>query len=157
MATTTFTGRVTMDPEIKYGPSGKAVLGLNVAENHRRKNPQTEQWEDSGTTWRRVTLFGPHAENAADQLTKGSLITVTGREQTREYTKQDGTPGSSLEVLADEVGVVIPRWAPRDNAPAPVPAAAPAGGGWGEAPAPSGWGGAPSGQWDTPDSSPTAF
>lgn len=147
MSATTFTGRVTQEPELKFGKSGKAFLSLNTAENHRRKNQQSGEWEDSGTTWRRVTVFDAHAENIADQVRKGSLVLVVGRQETREYEKQDGSKGSSLEVLADEVGVLIPKWAPKNESPAhsqPAPQADP-------------WNGNYGGGWETPNQGEVPF
>lgn len=114
MAQVTFTGNVTQDPELKFAASGTAVLALNVAENHSRRNKDTQQWEETGTTWRRVTVFSAKAEALAEVLRKGDRVLVTGREETREYAKQDGSKGSSLEVTADTVAIV-----PKTNRNAP--------------------------------------
>lgn len=136
------TGRVTQEPELKFGQSGKAILSLNVAINHRRKNQQTGQYEDSGTTWMRVTLFGAQAENAADRVRAKDMVSAYGRVETREFQKKDGSKGASLEMVADEVGVTVPRWVEKNNnapatqsAPQPDPWSAPASGGtWGTPP-----------------------
>lgn len=105
MANISFTGRLAQDAELRFTPNGKAVASLNVAENHSRKNSQTGEFEDTGTTWRRVTVWGKRGEAIAD-LKKGAVVLVQGREETREYEKQDGSKGYSLEVTADVVGVV---------------------------------------------------
>lgn len=108
MANVSFTGRVGKEPELRFtnGQDAKAVLGFSVAESHRKFNKQTNEWEDTGTTWRNVSLWGGKAERMAEVLHKGDLVVVAGREQTREYQTKDGNPGSSLDVQADEVGLV---------------------------------------------------
>lgn len=105
MAQISFTGRAGKDPEIKFTADGKAMLRVSVAEGHREKNRDTGQWEDAATTWRQVTLFGRMAESLAEQVRKGSLLQVSGREETREWTK-DGEQHSLLSVTADSIGVV---------------------------------------------------
>ena len=40
------TGNLTRDPELRETPSGFQVLSFGVAVNDRRRNPQTQQWED---------------------------------------------------------------------------------------------------------------
>ena len=34
------------DPELRYANNGNSVTNFRVACNSRRKNPQTDQWED---------------------------------------------------------------------------------------------------------------
>ena len=105
MAQISFTGRAGKDPEIKFTADGKAMLRVSVAEGHREKNRDTGQWEDAATTWRQVTLFGRMAEALAEQVRKGALLHVSGREETREWTK-DGEQHSLLSVTAESIGVV---------------------------------------------------
>lgn len=105
MAQISFTGRAGKDPEIKFTADGKAMLRVSVAEGHREKNRDTGQWEDAATTWRQVTLFGRMAEALAEQVRRGALLNVSGREETREWTK-DGEQHSLLSVTADSIGVV---------------------------------------------------
>ena len=113
MAQISFTGRAGKDPEIKFTADGKAMLRVSVAEGHREKNRDTGQWEDAATTWRQVTLFGRMAEALAEQVRRGALLHVSGREETREWTK-DGEQHSLLSVTADSIGVV-PTPAPQQN------------------------------------------
>lgn len=105
MASISFTGRLSQPAELRFTPNGKAVATLNVAENHSRKNSQTGEFEDTGTTWRKVSVWGKRGEALGD-LQKGAVVLVQGREETREYEKKDGSKGYSLEVTADVVGVV---------------------------------------------------
>lgn len=115
MASITVTGRAAQDAELRFTPSGATVWEMNVAENHRYKDKQTGEWRDSGTTWWRVKAFGRTAEALAEaRIAKGTLLLVTGRSETREYEKRDGTKGASLELIADTVAIV-PTPTFRDN------------------------------------------
>lgn len=112
MADVTFTGNLTAAPEMKFSNSGTAFANFTVAENYRKKN-QNGEWEDSGTAFWRVTVFGYQAEAVADTLDKGMKVVVQGRGELREYTTKEGNQGKSLECVANHVGVV-PR-APKNN------------------------------------------
>ena len=113
MAQISFTGRAGKDPVLTFTADGKAMLRVSVAEGHREKNRDTGQWEDGATTWRQVVLFGRMAEALAEQVRRGALLHVSGREETREWTK-DGEQHSLLSVTADSIGVV-PTPAPQQN------------------------------------------
>lgn len=113
MAQIAFEGRLTADADIQYGQSGKARAKFTVAENHRAKNQQTGEYEDSGVTFHNVILFGRLAESP--QLRKGTVVTVTGRQQSRAYEK-DGEKRSWTETIADTIGIVpIPQRNPQPS------------------------------------------
>lgn len=112
--------------ELKFSPEGKAIFNLSVADTPRRKNQQTDQWEDAGETlWVRATLWEERAEAAAEVIQKGSKVTIVGRLEQRSYEK-DGQTRTSLEVKFPEVSVV-PKAQSNGGAPQ---------GGWGSAPQP---------------------
>lgn len=99
-----FEGNLTAEPEGGYGKeSGKAYAKLNAAENHRAK-AQDGTWSDGPTSFYRVTLFGRLAENALNSFHKGDTVVVVGDLTVTSYTRQDGTPATSNEVVADLIG-----------------------------------------------------
>ena len=104
MARVTVTGRAGADIEIRFASSGVAVGKTRVAESHRRK--VNGAWEDDGTSWYDVVIFGKRAEDAADVVRKGTLLVVTGDLRIRDYEARDGSKGRAVEIVADEVGVV---------------------------------------------------
>ena len=125
MAQISFEGRLTADPQIKYGNDGKPRASFTVAENFRQLNRDTQQWEDSGVTFHNVTLFGRHAENPA--LVKGAVVTIAGTQKSRKYTNQSGEEKQWTETTANSFGVV-----PIQQQSSPRPATANAQGeGWG--------------------------
>src|SRR5699024_8422574 len=104
MANISFEGRLTADPEIKFGQDGKPRASFTVAENFRQLNRDTQQWEDSGVTFHNVTLFGRHAENPA--LVKGAVVTIAGTQKSRAYTDRNGEQKQWTETTANSFGVV---------------------------------------------------
>lgn len=104
MSRVTLTGRAGADIELRFAPSGVAVGKTRVAESHRRK--VNGEWQDDGTSWYDVTLFGKKAEDAADVVRKGALLVITGDLRIRDYEARDGQKGRAVEIVADEVGVV---------------------------------------------------
>ena len=116
MANISFEGRLTADPEIKFGQDGKPRASFTVAENFRQLNRDTQQWEDSGVTFHRVTLFGRHAENPA--LVKGAVVTIAGTQKSRAYEK-DGEKRNWTETTANSFGVV--PIGQRQSSPRPSP------------------------------------
>lgn len=119
MASVSFHGNVGKVQPAQFSQDGKARIRFSVAERHSRFDKQANQWQDTGTTWRDVTVFGKRAEALADTLREGAKqqVVVIGREETREYDRQDGTKGSALEVVADVVGI-IPSSQPAQQQPA---------------------------------------
>ena len=116
MAQIAFEGRLTADPQIKYGNDGKPRASFSVAENFRQLNRDTQQWEDSGVTFHNVTLFGRHAENPA--LVKGAVVTIAGTQKSRAYEK-DGEKRNWTETTANSFGVVPIQQAQTQPRPSP--------------------------------------
>ena len=50
------------------------------------------------------------AENAAESLTKGMRVVVTGRLEQRSWETQEGEKRTVVEIAADEIGPSL-RWA----------------------------------------------
>lgn len=86
-------GRVGKDPEVRYTTSGQAVANLSLA--------VTEKYKDKEhTTWYRVQLWGKLAELAGEYVSKGSMLLIEGRMNSRKYEK-DGVEKESWELIAN--------------------------------------------------------
>lgn len=94
-------GNLTRDPELRYIPSGSAVVTLRMAINRNYKSQSGEQKEE--VTYVNVVVWGKQAENCAEYLSKGSSVFVEGRLQSRQWETDDGQKRSILEVVADRV------------------------------------------------------
>ena len=93
-------GNVTRDPELRYIPSGTAVVDLGLAVNDRRKGANGEWIEE--TTFVDVTLWGRTAEVATEYLSKGSNVLIEGRLKLDTWEK-DGKKNSKLRVVGDKM------------------------------------------------------
>lgn len=104
-------GRAGSDANLRFTPNGRATADFSVADTPRRKNEQTGQFEDAGPTlWQRVQVWGPEAEKAAEEVRKGSLVTVSGRVKADEWQdKQTGEQRKSTTLVADVVYVHPPK------------------------------------------------
>jgi single-strand DNA-binding protein len=95
-----FTGACGNDAEVRYLPSGLAVLNVNVANN-------VGYGDKRQTMWIRVALFGKPAEGSLrEYLKKGQQVFVSGELTLREYRANDGTMKNSLELNANVVELV---------------------------------------------------
>lgn len=97
------------DPELRYANNGNSVANFRVACNSRRKNPQTDQWENGDTTFLTVSAFGGLGENIAAEFKKGEKITITGQLKQREYEK-DGQKRTAYEVAANNAAFPVSRF-----------------------------------------------
>ena len=84
-------GNLTRDPEAGQMQDGTATSKFGIASNTKVKK------EDVATFFR-VNFIGRVAEVANEYLTKGAQAIVIGELYQENYTKNDGTPGTSLEV-----------------------------------------------------------
>lgn len=107
MAQVSFKGNIGKVRGLQFSQDGKPRFSFSAAESHRRFNKQSQQWEDTGTTWYNITVFGRHAEDLADIIQEGAKqqVTVSGRMETRAY-EHNGEQRESLDVVADHVGLV---------------------------------------------------
>ncbi len=92
-------GRLTHDPELRYTPTGRAVLNLQLASN--RRYLVGDEWKDD-TLFIRVTVWGPNAERLGGKLTKASSVVVEGRLTYRQW-ESDGQKRSTIEIQAMRV------------------------------------------------------
>jgi len=94
-------GRITHDLELKYTPSGKAVLRFNVAVDRNYKD-ESDQWQKS-TSFIDVVAWTYLAENLSNKARKGSAVLVEGRIETRTYVDSNNVNRKSFEIIADSV------------------------------------------------------
>ena len=100
----TVVGNLTDDPELKFTPSGAPVANFTVASTPRTFDKQTNEWKDGDALFLRCAAWRQLAENVAESLTKGQRVIVTGALRVRQYERQDGSKGTSVEMNVDEVG-----------------------------------------------------
>ncbi len=101
--TTTVTGNLTREPEIRYTRDGQATTLLGVAVNRRWQDRETREWEEA-VSFFDVVCWRDLAENTALSLAKGMRVVVTGRLEQRSWETEDGERRSKVEIVADEIG-----------------------------------------------------
>ncbi len=94
-------GRLGREPELKYTQSGMPVTTLNIATDESYLDRDGNRVEK--TEWHRVSVFQRAAENCAQYLSKGSLVYVEGRIQTRKWQDQQGQDRYSTDIVANTV------------------------------------------------------
>ena len=92
-------GRMTRDPELRRTPQGDAVTSFTLAVNRNYTSRDGQQQADfiNCVVWRKP------AENVERYCSKGSLVGVEGRIQTRSYGNSQGQKVYVVEVICDSV------------------------------------------------------
>lgn len=98
----TIAGNLTRDPELRSTSGGTSVCSLRIANNRRRKDGATGQWEDVPNYFD-VTVWGSQGENCAKYLSKGRGVLVLGELRWREWETKDGTKRQAVDINAREV------------------------------------------------------
>ena len=124
-------GNLTRDPELRSTQSGMDVMSFGVAVNDRRRNPQTNEWEDY-PNFVDCTMFGNRARSLHQYLSKGTKVAIEGKLRWSQW-ERDGQKRSKIEVIVDEIEFMSSRggqggydqggYAPAAPAPAARPAA----------------------------------
>lgn len=99
----TLVGRLTKDPN--FTENQVSVANFTVAVNRTFKNKNGEQEAD----FINVVTFRKQAENVNNYLSKGSLVGIDGRIQTRNYENKEGQRIFVTEVVADSVQFLEPK------------------------------------------------
>lgn len=98
-------GRLTRDPELRTTSSGISVASFTLAVDRQYVNSQGERDTDfiSCVIWRKA------AENFCNFTSKGSLVGIDGRIQTRTYDDKDGKRVYVTEVIVDNFALLESR------------------------------------------------
>ena len=93
-------GRLTRDPEVRYGTgeNSTAVARYTIAVDRRFKRDGEQNADFIG-----CVAFGRNAEFAEKYLRQGTKIVLTGRIQTSSYTNRDGQKVYTTDVVVEEV------------------------------------------------------
>lgn len=92
-------GRITKDPELKKTSNNNSVVNFTIAINRTYTSASGERETDfiNCVAWNKT------AENMAAYVSKGALIGVEGRIQTRTYDDNDGKRVYLTEVYVDNL------------------------------------------------------
>ena len=94
-------GRLGKDPETKTLPSGQTVTNFSVATSEKWVDKEGESKEK--TEWSNIVAWQKLAEICAKYLTKGSLVYLEGKLQTRSWEDESGQKKYMTEIVATTV------------------------------------------------------
>ena len=91
-------GRLTRDPDVRYGDNQKAVARFSLAVDRKftREGDPTADFFN-------CTAFGKSAEFVEKYLQKGTKMIVIGHIQNDTYTNKDGQTVYSVQIIVDEM------------------------------------------------------
>ena len=93
-------GRLTRDPEVRYGQASQtAVARFSIAIDRGRDR----DGNDRGADFPNIVCFGKTAELVEKYLGKGRRILVEGRLKISKYKDKNGQDRDWTEVLVDNV------------------------------------------------------
>lgn len=125
----TVVGNLTADPELRFTPSGAAVVNFTVVSNDRFYDKQAQEWKDKDPVFTRCNLWREYAENVAESLAKGNTVIVTGHLSQREFETREGEKRTVVELEVEEIGPAL-RFATAKVTKASAKAKAEDNGGW---------------------------
>lgn len=94
-------GNLTRDPETRTLPSGQPVVNFSVATN--RIYTDKEGNKQQTPEFHNIVAFGKLADICSRYLTKGKMVLIEGRIQTRSWQGQDGVKKYRTEIVAENM------------------------------------------------------
>lgn len=94
-------GRLTADPQLRATTSGQPVATFSVATNRVWTDKAGAKQE--AVEFHNIVVWGKQAEVASKFLTKGALVLVEGRLQTRSWDDKTGVKRKTTEIIAERI------------------------------------------------------
>ena len=91
------------------------VANFSLATSERFKNKDGETTEK--TTWHSVQVWGKTADYIEKYVTKGTMLFVEGKLESRKYTDRDGNDRTVYEVRAENITNLSPRQGEKPDMP----------------------------------------
>lgn len=98
----TILGNITRDPELRFTPSGTAVVSFGLAVNRSIQNKKSGEWQTE-VDFFNVTAWYKLAENCAESLSKGDRVLVSGRLSQDSWEDKGGQKRSTVKIIASVV------------------------------------------------------
>lgn len=102
------TGNLLRTPELRTSEKGVSYCYTDVIVNSRHRGDDGT-WKDLGSARYSLTVFRSAAENLVDAANHGGNLRIlfTGQVTDRDYTRDDGTTGTSRDVIVDEIAISL--------------------------------------------------
>jgi len=102
-------GNLTGDPELKFTPSGAAVVNFTIASTPRIFDKTSNEWKDGDALFMRCSCWRETAENIAESLTKGMGVIAYGELTQRSYETREGEKRTVVELKVTDIGPSLKR------------------------------------------------
>jgi len=89
-------GNLTRDPELRYTPSGTALLKFTLANNNGYGDYKK-------TLFMECVMFGKRGEAVEQYLSKGQRVIVYGKLNTNDWEDSNGNKRRSYSLAVDEL------------------------------------------------------
>ena len=98
-------GRATKEPDLRYTPSGVAVLNFHIAVDRSWKDKATDEWKKE-VSFFSIQAWNKSAEYLSKKMRKGDAVLVIGELRSRSWEGKDGTKQYVVEVTARQTQVL---------------------------------------------------
>lgn len=95
-------GRLTQDPEGRTTPGGQTVCSFSIATNRIWTDRDTGEKQEK-TEFHNVVAWRKLGEICCQYLTKGQLVHIEGRLETRSWQDQDGNKRYRTEIITENM------------------------------------------------------
>jgi len=94
-------GNLTRDPDSRTLPSGQPVVNFSIATNRIYTDQSGNKQQN--VEFHNVVAFGKLADICSRYLTKGKMVLIEGRIQTRSWQDQSGNKRYRTEIVAENM------------------------------------------------------
>ena len=94
-------GHVGSDPEVRYTPSGASITSFSLATNEVWINDDKEKQER--VEWHSIIAWNKLADFSKEYLSKGQLIYIEGRLQTRSWIDKEENSRRITEIICTTI------------------------------------------------------
>lgn len=108
-AVTAIVGRLVRDPELRYLPSGTAVVNFSIPVTRRWGSEENQQL----TNWYNCQIFGKRAEFFLKYASKGTMIAGSGDLDLNTWESDSG-PKSSLRITLNNFEF-LDKWGKKEE------------------------------------------
>lgn len=112
MNVVTLIGRLTRDPELKFGQSGKAYARFSIAVKRAFSKDETD--------FINCVAFGKTAEVLGEYVRKGGQVGVVGELRMNNY-ESNGEKKTTYEVYVNSLNLLEPKGGSNNNTSEPKP------------------------------------
>jgi len=90
-------GRLGANPEARYTSAGVPVVSFSLATNESWKQKDGENVKRA--EWHNIVIWDKLAEIAQNNLSKGQLVSIEGKLQTRSWENKEGQKMKTTEIV----------------------------------------------------------